>query len=286
MNRRGLLIGFAGVALPQVFCKRPRDETQAASAPLAPVVPPGERGYRLVRNWDFATEIRDIPTLSKEFYTRYIYNDGTLDHLADEWSRYRDNNNHVFTAEGLSLIARATGPLAPGAVESGMLRSRWSGQYGIFEICMRAPRGRGLLPAFWLNAEDQVWPPEIDVVEIVNNESDTTRRSFHYLHGADTANSVRRMSKLSKSQSYDPGFDYADDFHVFGVEWTAEAVRHFVDGVTVCDQTFRWVHNDGRDGGRAHILVNLSVGGHWPGPPDDRTLPASLSVRHVRVWQR
>ncbi|MEA2697193.1 MAG: hypothetical protein QOI66_1464, partial [Myxococcales bacterium] len=63
-------------------------------------------GYRLVKDWDFVSAIRDEQALRREFHTRYIYGDGSLDHLNDEWSRYRDRDNHVFTSQGLALVAR------------------------------------------------------------------------------------------------------------------------------------------------------------------------------------
>ena len=241
-------------------------------------------GYRLVKDWNFAAGIRDEQALRREFHTRYIYAGGSLDHLNDEWSRYRDRDNHQFTPQGLALVARTpSGSPAPGAVESGMLRSRWSGQYGVFEIRMKVPAGRGLWPAFWLNPQDQVWPPEIDVVEIVNNGRDTTRHSFHFLHPEGGPGPTR----LSGRHAFAPGVDYADGFHVFAVEWTKDRVRHLVDGVVVADRAFRWQHRDGSDGGQAHLLVNLAVGGKWPGPPQaDTIFPARLEIQYIRVWQR
>jgi hypothetical protein len=53
----------------------------------------------------------------------------------------------------------------------------------------------------------------------------------------------------------------------------------------VADRAFIWQHNDGSDAGPAHVLVNLAVGGHWPGPPDPAALPARLRLAHIRVWQ-
>lgn len=248
-----------------------------------PVGFPPNSGYRLVKDWDFASVIRDRPALEREFHTRYIYANGTLDHLNDEWSRYRDRDNHVFSATGLALVARVpTGSAAPGKVESGMLRSRWSGQYGVFEIRMKAPAGRGLWPAFWLNPQDGVWPPEIDVVEIVNNGNDTTRQSFHFLHPKAGPGPTR----LAGNHAYAPGSDYAERFHVFSVEWTSDRVRHLVDGVVVADRAFSWRHDSGGDAGPAHVLVNLAVGGKWPGPPRDDVFPARLEVAYIRVWQR
>jgi beta-glucanase (GH16 family) len=268
------LAGLAGLMLSQLGWA-------AAALPLgfAP-----DSGYRLVKDWDFTTVIRDPQALRREFFTRYIYADGSLDHLNDEWSRYRDRDNHVFTPQGLALVARIpSGGAAPGAVESGMLRSRWSGEYGVFEIRMKVPAGRGLFPAFWLNPQDKTWPPEIDIVEIVNNGRDTTRQSFHFLHPDGTGGST----KLAANHTYSPGADYAEGFHVFAVEWTKDHVRHFVDGSLVADRTFRWQHKDGSDGGPAHVLVNLAVGGKWPqAPARDTPFPARLDIEYIRVWQR
>jgi Glycosyl hydrolases family 16 len=258
-----------------------------SSAPAAPLGFTADSGYRLVKNWDFTAVIRDESALRKEFHTRYIYGGGALDHLNDEWSRYRDRNNHVFTPSGLSLVARLAGPLGPGAIESGMLRSRWSGQYGVFEIRMRVPSGRGMWPAFWLNPEDQKWPPEIDVVEIVSNGRDTTRRSFHFLHPDPAPKAAPGPSKLDDDQTFSPGIDYAEGFHVFAVEWNKDRVRHLVDGQVIADRSYRWSHGDGSDGGPAHVLVNLAVGGKWPGPPAGAaSFPARLDIDYVRVWQR
>jgi hypothetical protein len=264
----------------------PADTCPPPAGPQAPV-PVGfapNSGYRLVKDWNFTSAVRDQQALRREFHTRYIYADGSLDHLNDEWTRYRDRENHVFTPRGLGLVARvpAGAVAAPGAVESGMLRSRWSGQYGVFEIRMKVPAGRGLWPAFWLNPQDKVWPPEIDIVEIVNNGRDTTRHSFHFLHPDGGAG----PTKLGSNHAFAPGHDYANAFHVFAVEWTRDRVRHFVDGSLIADRSFRWQHKDGSDAGPAHLLVNLAAGGKWPGPPQDSIFPAVLDIEYIRVWQR
>jgi len=271
----------AGLAMLLASAVATGGSTAAAPVGFAP-----SAGYRLVKDWDFVRVVRDDGSLRHEFATRYVYANGSLDHLNDEWSRYRDRDNHVFTARGLSLVARVGDKLGPGAIESGMLRSRWSGEYGVFEIRMKIPPGRGMWPAFWLNPQDQTWPPEIDVVEIVNNGRDDTRRSFHFLHPDGTL-LPGTTTRLSHDQIFEPGVDYAQGFHVFSVEWTPDRVRHLVDGQVIADRVYRWVHADGHDGGPAHVLVNLAVGGTWPGPAQRRSeFPASLEIEYVRVWQR
>jgi beta-glucanase (GH16 family) len=169
-----------------------------------------------------------------------------------------------------------------------MLRSRWTGKYGYYEIRMKVPSGRGMWPAFWLNPEDGRWPPEIDVVEIVNNGRDDTRNSFHNVHpGSKGQQAPATYSRLDKWGSWRPGLDFKNDFHRFAVEWTPQLVRHFVDDVLVAERRFKWVHEDGRDAGPAHVLVNLAVGGNWPeAPRSEADFPAILHVDWIRVWQK
>jgi beta-glucanase (GH16 family) len=257
----------------------------------APAPPPAiaDRGYHLVKNWDFGSTITTLEALRREFWTRFVYDNGTLDHLAGngEWERYRDNANHRIVGNTLELVAQLRDGRRDGGIESGMLRSKWTGKYGYFEIRMKAPRGRGLWPAFWLNPEDGNWPPEIDVVEVVNNGRDTTRNSFHNLYASRNEDQSEIETKLDRWGSYRPGVDFADDFHIFAVEWTPQGVTHYVDGEKVAERRFAWVHKDGGDAGPAHVLVNLAVGGKWPEPPDsDAEFPAILQVSYIRVWQK
>ncbi|CAN5644024.1 hypothetical protein BH09VER1_BH09VER1_16250 [soil metagenome] len=260
--------------------------TKAISAEILPPPPIANKGYHLVENWDFSNAITNKEKLHEEFFTRYIYNNGTLDKLGNEWERYRDNDNHVFGDGSLKLTARIVGGLKPGGIESGMLRSKWTGQYGYFECRMKVPRGRGMWPAFWLNPEDGHWPPEIDVVEVVNNGRDTTKNSFHILHNKFEP-PVDITTKLNEWKSYRPGFDYAEDFHTFAVEWTPDTVTHYVDNEPIATRKFHWTHTDGSKGGPAHVLVNLGVGGDWPGAPQSTAdFPAELAVKYIRVWQK
>lgn len=255
----------------------------AEAAPTEPAVLAG-KGYHLVKDWDFAANMRTLDDLHQEFYTRYTSDNGTKDHLNDEWQVYRDHDNHAISKGALHLIARVlTKELKVGAIESGMIRSKWEGAYGYYEARMKLPRGRGMWPAFWFSNE--YWPPEVDVVEVVNNGVDTTRNSYHALHGKFIGKTV--SSLLNDRSTYVPGFDYADGFHTFAVEWTPTAVKHYVDNVLVVEREFEWRHDNGEAGHPAPVVVNLAVGGSWPGAPTSlNEFPASLDVAYIRVWQR
>ena len=273
-----IIVGFAALACAALPVQAGRVK---APGPIQ------GKGYALVENWDFGATVKTRKQLDEQFYTRYIYNGGTLDTLNDEWERYRDDDNHVLNGHFLKIVARAPGGLKPGGIESGMLRSKWTGKYGYYECRMKVPAGRGMWPAFWLNPQDGKWPPEIDVMEIVNNGRDTTRNSFHNVHPGKADQAVDIQTKLDKWSAYRPNFDFADGFHTFAVEWTPDTVRHYVDDVLVAERRFHWKHDDGSDGGPAHVLVNLAVGGQWPGPPQSLTeFPASLEIQYIRVWQR
>nr|WP_315190054.1 glycoside hydrolase family 16 protein [uncultured Albidiferax sp.] len=257
-----------------------------AAEPEMPA-PIADQNYSLVKDWTFGRTIQNLEDMRAEFFTRYVYYDGKLDKLNNEWQRYRDNNNHEFSDTGFALVARLPREMVNGQIESGMLRSKWIGQYGYIESRVKVPTGRGMWPAFWLNPQDQVWPPEIDIMEIVNNGRDTTKNSFHMLHSGDGKKSPPTISLLNKWGSYRPGFDYAEGFHTFAVLWEPGRVRHYVDEKLVADRPFDWEHKNGANAGPAHILINLAVGGDWPGAPQSTDdFPARLQIDYIRVWQK
>ena len=107
MRRRGVLAGLAGGVVL----------TAGARAAATEPPPLAGRGLQLVKNWDFRDTVTDAAALRGEFFTRYIYEAGRLDHLNDEWQRYRDEGHHRFGPQGLSLVAAPEGDtLAPGRI--------------------------------------------------------------------------------------------------------------------------------------------------------------------------
>lgn len=258
------------------------------TAPARAEADPAQRpGYALIKNWDFGTNIRTIPELWREFHTRLVHDQGRLDYLVGngEWQRYRDRTNHRIEDGVLKLIARETAGWRDGGFESGMIRSRLVQKYGYFEARVKMPRGRGLWPTVALQPEDSFWPPSITIVSLANNRPEADRTSYHVLHGRGIETTVK--GKLDAWGGYSVGASYADDFHVFAVEWTPDSITHFVDGVPIATRRMPWLHDDEKDAGPAHLLVTLAVGGHWPGPPISRDdFPAVLEIDWIRVYAR
>lgn len=251
------------------------------------------KGYTLVKDWDFGENILDLQELRAEFHTRYIYANGTLDHLNDEWTRYRDKGNHEFGINSLKLIARLKGTLDPGKIESGMIRSKSTFQYGYFEIRCKIPDAGSVWPAFWLNPEDKKWPPEFDILEHVNNsrwhKADETFIAYHEHDAAGVERTdLKKHVDLTNQGWYKPGnTNYGDNFHTFALEWTPGRGKWYIDGVLVRDQDAPWLHKDGTDGGPAHVLANLGMGGAWATNPTQETpFPIVFEIDYIRVWQR
>ncbi len=66
---------------------------------------------------------------------------------------------------------------------------------------------------------------------------------------------------------YHPGFDYANGYHTFAIEWTPTHVKHYGDNELVADREYQWCQNNAKVGDPKPVVLNLAVGGIWPGPP-------------------
>ncbi|MBF9234419.1 family 16 glycosylhydrolase [Microvirga alba] len=181
-----------------------------------------------------------------------------------------------FSIESASLVIRAR-PFARTSstgmrYASGLLSSArsFSFTYGYAEIRARVPQGRGLWSAFWLAPTDQSWPPEIDIMEVLGHD---TRANFVTAH-------TRRFLRASMSQFRIPTPDLSAAFHTYAVKWTAEELVWYFDGRSVTRMpTPSDMHRP------MYMIVNLAVGGSWPGVPDSSTrFPADLRVDRIRVF--
>jgi beta-glucanase (GH16 family) len=164
---------------------------------------------------------------------------------------------------------------------------RFEQAYGRFEARLKVPRGQGLWPAFWMlgaDIETVDWPAcgEIDVMENIGREPST-------IHGTMHGPGYSGAGGLSGSYALPAGARFTDDFHVFAVEWEPAAVRWYVDGALYHTRTpadlpagTRWVFDH-----PFFILLNVAVGGDWPGSPDASTaFPQTMLVDFVRAYRK
>lgn len=149
--------------------------------------------------------------------------------------------------------------------------------YGQVEARIKIPKGPGLWPAFWLLQSDGVWPPEIDIMEIVDPEAKQVAQHFHY--GKTDTDFTKNPGK-----GYPAGVDLSQDFHVYGVDWQPDYIRWYLDGKLIQEYTDK----ANIPSKPMYVLLNLAVGGEWPekyGKLADASFPAEMVVDWVKVWQ-
>jgi beta-glucanase (GH16 family) len=159
---------------------------------------------------------------------------------------------------------------------------RFTVRYGRLESRIKIPCGQGLWPAFWAlgnNIGSVGWPAsgEIDVMENVGWEPFTIHGSLHG-PGYSGGNSLSGWHNLSNW--------YCDTFHTYAADWSSSRISFSVDGHVYASFTPAstrgnpWVFDHD-----FFLLLNLAVGGHWPGSPNDSTpFPARMLVDYVRVY--
>jgi beta-glucanase (GH16 family) len=159
----------------------------------------------------------------------------------------------------------------------------FSQQYGRFEARAQMPTGKGLWPAIWAlgdNISTVSWPAcgEIDFMETIGTDIQTNHGSLHM------------PSNYGPSGTYKlpNGASYADDFHVFAFEWEPGTIRFYVDDMLYETQTSKVPSGDTWEFEHPFfLLINVAVGGQWPGSPDSTTtFPQTLKVDYVRVYQK
>jgi beta-glucanase (GH16 family) len=210
-----------------------------------------------------------------------------------ELESYTDRPVNVNVEDGhLVIVARAekytgrdgiTRPYTSARIKT---RGLFSQAYGRFEARIKIPRGQGLWPAFWMlgsNFGRTPWPDagEMDIMENIGKEPGT-------IHGTVHGPGYSGDRGLTGSFTLPDGARFADAFHVFALEWEPARIRFYADGTlykTVSPADLpagaRWVFDH-----PFFIILNVAVGGHWPGSPDATTVfPEKMLVDYVRVYK-
>ncbi|MEA2973857.1 MAG: hypothetical protein QOG82_2315 [Actinomycetota bacterium] len=157
---------------------------------------------------------------------------------------------------------------------SGSIPAGFTYKYGYAEARVKVPAGQGLWPAFWTLPSDYSWPPEIDIMEILGNKPNQQEMHYHYLNSAGV--------HQGPGQAW-VGPDFSADWHTFGVDWQPNAMIWYVDGV----ERWRFTDASAITAKPQYLLLNLAVGGNWPGSPNAATpFPSDYLVDYVRVWDR
>jgi len=189
-------------------------------------------------------------------------------------------------SDGKALAIRAV-KSRDGHYTSARLKTqgKFSVCYGRIEARLKMPNGQGIWPAFWMLSTGITkigWPAcgEIDVVEAINANPTTVYGTLHgpgYSGGYALQGSTKLLSG-TLDQAY----------HVYAVDWSADKISWSFDGAvySVANPASlppgtRWVFNDNA----FFLLLNLAVGGEWPGNPQaDTPFPQTYSIDYIRVY--
>jgi beta-glucanase (GH16 family) len=186
--------------------------------------------------------------------------DGTL-RLTAAPNRYEasDGNTYEFTSGMVT-----TGPTPDDD------KAKVAITYGTVETRFKAPAGRGLWPAIWLLPASKESRPEIDLLEMIGQNP---RELILHFHPEDRdADSPSKRIRVA-----DP--DLAGDWHTVGLIWTPGKLVYTLDGKPVWTVTGDQVPSE-----PMYLVMNLAVGGAYPGPPDAATrFPSTFEIDYVRM---
>jgi beta-glucanase (GH16 family) len=166
-------------------------------------------------------------------------------------------------------------------------QGKFSQKYGRFEARIKIPRGQGIWPAFWMLGDDidkRGWPKcgEIDIMENIGKEPALVHGTIHG-PGYNGEHGIGAPFGLSGDAHF------ADDFHIYAIEWSKKSIRFYVDDHLYATRTpadlptgTKLVYNH-----PFFLLLNVAVGGGWPGNPDASSVfPQTMLVDYVRVYKR
>ncbi len=224
-------------------------------------------------------------------------------HVNNELQAYTDRPDNSFIENGHLVIRALNENFNSAEYTSARLTSSGKGewQYGRCDIRAKIPLGQGTWPAIWMlgsNIGSVGWPScgEIDIMEHVNNNlivhsSIHTNACFHALAGYPGACPDYNIScpggcPDALPNTYWKDLPNVDDWHVYGMIWTADYLTFTIDNapwMTVSRPIIpgddMWPFDQ-----EFFFILNLAIGGDWPGNPDDSIFPVSLEIDYVRVY--
>lgn len=229
----------------------------------------------------------------------------------NELQCYTDSPKNSFVKDGMLHIVAlketttgrdgkdGRGPAKTLPYSSARLRTKGLASWKYGKICARAqmPYGQGMWPAIWMLPESPkyIWAAdgEIDIMEVINLPKNLVETELHgSIHfGGEWPNNTSRTSKVSLPPDEHPAYN----FNEYCIEWSEGKIDWFVNGRKYGTKT-EW-YSQPPNGDRIeaptpfnepfHLLLNVAVGGNWPGAPDASTeFPQKMLVDWVRVYQK
>src|SRR5690554_5067457 len=223
---------------------------------------------KLIFNEDFRQNSIDL--------SKWSYDLGGHGFGNKEWQFYTNREKNIFIDNNQLVIKAYREQYENCSFTSGKIftKNKFSFKYGKVEVKAKLPYGKGIWPAIWMMPENygDRWPTcgEIDIMELIGDDTSKIYGTIHY----GLPHKYRGGTKVLKDGSF------ADDFNVFGVIWDEFSIKWTVNGEVYHEET-NWFSNN-RQGKvipypapfnqKFYLILNLAVGGKWPGYPDKKTI--------------
>jgi beta-glucanase (GH16 family) len=246
------------------------------ATPAPSPTPVGERtGWNLVWSDEFNGDQLDR--------TNWAFDLGANGWGNAEMEEYTNSTDNVRVENGQLIIEARKDDKATYGYSSARIKTQglhtW--QYGRVEARLKLPSGQGIWPAFWMLGDGASWPGggEIDIMEMIGKQPNTI---YTTMHGPGYSGAKGIGSHIDL-----PDGSLQNDFHIYAVEWEPNEIRWYVDDnqifkVSSTDVPGKWVFDH-----PFFIIMNVAVGGGWPGFPDSSTIfPQQMLVDYLRVYQR
>lgn len=204
----------------------------------------------------------------------------------NELEYYTERPDNLFFQDGKMIIEAKKENYAGKSYTSSKILTRGKKifKYGRIDIRAKLPKGKGIWPAFWLLPQYNVyggWPKsgEIDMMEMIGHEPNRTYGTLHFGPGPGS-------TQLGGNYTLPSGI-FNDEFHVFSIEWKQNQIKWLVDGNVYSTHTSSdFGTNNYPFNEDFFLIVNMAVGGNWPGNPDATTyFPQWLILDYIRVYQ-
>lgn len=212
-----------------------------------------------------------------------------------EWQEYTNSSDNAYIEDGNMVIKAiySGNGLSSGNFTSARMitHEKQKFKYGKISARIKVPYGQGIWPAFWMlgsNISENTggtvaWPNcgEIDIMEKIGGTNNEKKAygTLHYYNETLGYNPA-------PSDSYTYSDDLSNDYHIYGIEWDEDSISWYFDGIEystidISSSVFDEFRED------FYILLNVAVGGTWPGNPDSTTtFPQRMYIDYVRVYQK
>ncbi len=250
----------------------------------------GEDGYETATNFygydlEWSDEF-DGDALDTEVYN-YDIGDGCPNLCGwgnNELEWYTNEPENIFVKDG-QLTIRATKSGSSNYNSAKIhTKDKQKFQFGRIDFRIKLPEGQGIWPAAWLlgqNIDAVGWPAcgEIDIMEMVGHEPEKVHGTAHW--------GPQGGQNRFNGNSFSLNKKFSEDFHVFSLVWEANELVWYVDELEMHRLTPDNMQGEQYRFNQAfYMILNVAVGGNWPGSPNDTTVfPQEMVVDYIRYFK-